>query len=147
MASLYPGDAYVDWTCLDGYNKESVWLPFHSVYTGSGVNWIYNSYQEILTVAPTKPLMVGETASLEAGDGGAKKAAWIADALTTQLPINFPKIKAVLWFNWDDGNPAYTFPIESSPSAMQAFANAISSEYYAANNFANLNTSPIPPPP
>lgn len=21
MASLYPGDAYVDWTCLDGYNK------------------------------------------------------------------------------------------------------------------------------
>jgi hypothetical protein len=147
MASLYPGDAYVDWTCLDGYNKESTWMPFHTVFTGSGVNWVYNSYQEILTVAPTKPLMLGETASLEAGDGGAQKAAWINDALTVQLPTHFPKIKAVVWFNWDDGNPAYTFPIESSPSSMSAFANAIKSDYYDANNFANLNTSPIPPLP
>ncbi len=147
MASLYPGDAYVDWTCLDGYNKESIWLPFNTVFTGSGINWIHNSYQEILTVAPTKPLMLGETASVEAGGGSAKKAAWITDALTTQLPANFPKIKAILWFNWDAGNPAYTFPIESSPLATAAFANAIRSEYYAANDFANLDTSPIPPPP
>ena len=147
MAALYPGDAYVDWTCLDGYNKYPIWLSFNTIFTGSGINWLYNSYQEILTVAPTKPLMLGETASLEAGDGGAQKAAWINDALITQLPTNFPKIKAIVWFNWDDGNPAYTFPIESSSASMAAFANAISSEYYATNNFANLNTSPIPPLP
>ena len=147
MASLYPGDAYVDWTCLDGYNKDPVWLSFNTIFTGSGINWLYNSYQEILTVATTKPLMLGETASLEAGDGGAQKAAWITDALITQLPTNFPRIKAIVWFNWDDGNPAYTFLIESSQASLNAFANAISSGYYAANNFANLNTSPIPPPP
>jgi hypothetical protein len=147
MASLYPGDAYVDWTCLDGYNKESEWVTFYSVFTGSGTNWIHNSYQEILTVAPTKPLMVGETASLEAEDGGGMKAAWISDALITQLPVHFPKIKAVLWFNWDDGIPGYTFPIESSSPSMAAFANAIQSGYYAANSFANLDASPIPPLP
>ena len=145
MASLYPGDAYVDWTCLDGYNKESTWLGFHTLFTGSGINWLFNSYQEILAVAPTKPIMLGEVASLEAGDGGAKKAAWITDAFITQLPTNFPKIKAVVWFNWDDNNPAYTFPIESSQASVDAFANAIKSEYYAANDFASLNTSPIPP--
>ena len=145
MASLYPGDAYVDWTCLDGYNKNSTWLGFHTLFTGHGINWLFNSYQEILTVAPTKPIMLGEVASLEAGDGGAKKAAWITDAFMAQLPINFPAIKAVVWFNWDDNNPIYTFPIESSQASIDAFAAAITSNYFAKNDFANLDTSPIPP--
>src|SRR5215218_6342155 len=26
MSSIYPGSGYVDWTCLDGYNKYSTWL-------------------------------------------------------------------------------------------------------------------------
>ncbi len=146
MATLYPGDAYVDWTCLDGYNKYPVWLHFQTLFTGSGINWLNNSYQEILGVAPDKPLMLGETASLEAGDGGALKADWISNALITQLPGSFPRIKAIVWFNWNDGNPAYTFPIESSLSATTAFANGISSDYYVSNSLANLNTSPIPPP-
>ena len=145
MASLYPGDAYVDWTCLDGYNKYDSWLGLNTVFTGSGISWLYNSYQELLAVAPTKPIMIGEVASLEAGDGGAMKAAWINDALSTQLPTNFPQIKAIVWFNWDDRNPAYTFPIESSQASIDAFATAVGSIYYAGNDFANLNTSPIPP--
>ena len=145
MSSLYPGDAYVDWTCLDGYNKDRTWLGFHTVFTGSGINWLFNSYQEILAVAPTKPIMLGEFASLEAGDGGSQKATWIKDALMTQLPINFPKIKAVVWFNWDDNNPDITFPIESSQASIDAFSTAIKSNHFAKNDFANLNISPIPP--
>jgi beta-mannanase len=80
VASVYPGDDYVDWTCLDGYNKYQTWLGMRSVFTGSGINWLYDSYTDILSVAPNKPIMIGETASLEAGGGGAKKAAWLADA-------------------------------------------------------------------
>jgi len=147
MSSLYPGDAYVDWTCLDGYNKETQWLDPYSVFTGSQTDWLYDSYQEILHVAPTKPIMIGETASNEAGDGGSKKAAWITDFLTNHVPKDFPKIKAIVWFNWDDDNPAYTFPIESSQPSQSAFAAAIASSYYAANDFANLDMSPIPPLP
>ena len=145
MAALYPGDSYVDWTCLDGYNKDSTWISFNTVFTGNGIDWLKDSYNEILTVAPSKPLMIGEFASLEAGDGGAKKAAWIKDALIMQLPLRFPQIKAVLWFNWDDHNPALTFPIESSTASINAFAAGIKPAYYATNNFSNLNTSPIPP--
>ena len=147
MASLYPGDAYVDWICLDGYNKYSTWLEFNTVFTGSGIDWLYNSYEEILTVAPAKPLMIGEVASLEAGDGGARKSAWIIDTYMSQLPINFPKIKAIVWFNWDINNPLYTFPTDSSPASMDAFSSAIRSNYFASNDFANLTTSPIPPLP
>jgi hypothetical protein len=146
LNQLYPGDAYVDWTCMDGYNKDTTWLNFNQVFNGVGINWIYPTYNELLTVAPNKPIMIGETASLEAGDGGAKKAAWITDALTTQLPKYFPKIKAFVWFNWDDGDPKLTFPIESSQASINAFATGIGSNYYAANVFGNLNTSPIPIP-
>ncbi len=145
MAALYPGDAYVDWTCFDGYNKYPVWLDFNTIFTGSGINWLYNSYEEILATAPNKPIMLGEFASLEAGDGGVQKAAWIKDALDVQLPTKFPQIKAVVWFNWDDNNPAYSFPIESSSPAQNAFAASIQASFYSANDFADLNTSPIPP--
>jgi beta-mannanase len=145
MASLYPGDAYVDWTCLDGYNKYPTWLSFNTVFTGSGIDWLYNSYGEILAVAPTKPLMLGEIASLEAGDGGVKKAAWIQDTLDIQLPTQFPAIKAIVWFNWNDRNPAYSFPLESTSTSLNAFAASIKSNFYPGSNFANLNTSPIPP--
>lgn len=145
LNSLYPGDAYVDWTCLDGYNKDKTWLEFNQVFGADGINWLHDSYKEITTLAPNKPLMIGETASLEAGDGGAKKAQWIKAALDKHLPTRFPKIKAVVFFDWDDRNPLYSFPITSSPAARQAFAKGISAGYFAANNFSNLSISPIPP--
>jgi len=136
MAEVYPGDAYVDWTGLDGYNKYSTWLSFNTVFTGSGITWLYDSYQELLALAPSKPIMIAETASLEAGDGGAKKAAWITDTLTTQIPANFPAIKAFVWFNWNSAGS--TFAIESSSAAQMAFATAIASTNYAANEFGGL---------
>ncbi len=147
MASLYPGDAYVDWTCLDGYNNYPVWLDFNTVFTGRGIDWINNSYEELLALAPGKPIMIAEVASLEAGDGGAMKAAWITDAFGAQLLNKFPRIKAVVWFNWNDNNPVYSFPVESSSPSLAAFVAAIKASYYPANNFAHLDTSPIPPLP
>lgn len=146
VSGLYPGDAYVDWTCLDGYNKYTTWLNFNQVFNGIGITWLYHSYDTITALAPNKPLMIAETASLEAGDGGTKKGAWHRDMLLTQIPTYFPKIKAIVYFNWDDRNAANTFPIESSPASMDGFASGISSSFYPANIFSNLNTSPIPPP-
>ena len=43
------------------------------------------------TIAPSKPMVIAETASTEYGGS---KAAWITDMLKTQLPLYFPKIKA-----------------------------------------------------
>ena len=126
---LYPGDAYVDWTCLHGYNKTGN-DSFSSVFT--------TSYQKLLTLAPTKPIMIGETGAVE---GGLGKAAWIKDALVTQLPRYFPRVKALVWFNWrilEDGK-WWEWPIESSASAQDAFRSAIGSSYYAAGGgFNNL---------
>ena len=83
-ASLYPGDSYVDWTCLDGYNwgtnKKEGWQTFDQIYN--------YSYNEILKVAPSKPVMVGEFGSVEQGGS---KANWFTDTLKTQLPSRYPR--------------------------------------------------------
>jgi hypothetical protein len=138
LAGLYPGDAYVDWTGLDAYNKDpKYWASFNTVMTGAGTTWIHNSYQQLMALAPRKPIMLAESASLEAGDGGAKKAAWIRDALTTQIPAKFPNIKAVLWFNWNC-DPGSTYTIETTSAAQSAFASGIAAPTYSTNKFGAL---------
>jgi hypothetical protein len=142
MAPLFPKDPkYVDWTCLDGYNwgtnelQPDTWKSFKTVFG--------QSYQELLGLAPGKPIMIGETSSTEVGGS---KAEWIADALS-QIPVNFPKIKAVVWFNWNDVKNAgrMDWPIESSEAAKNAFAAAISSSNYAGGGEEFKNLPPLSP--
>ena len=145
LASLYPGDSYVDWTCVDGYNTGTgtsaldPWRPFASVFGPT--------YDELLALAPEKPIMIAETGSSEQGGS---KAAWIEDALATQLPLAFPRVKALVWFNWNIVEAAGTreWQIESSAASRQAFATAIASPLYASNRFGELPPlRPIEPLP
>jgi hypothetical protein len=141
LTSLYPGDAYVDWTGMDGYNQSqtAAWQSFESIFGPT--------YASLLQIAPDKPIMIAETASAEAGGS---KAAWLTDALSLQLPQHFPRVKAFVWFNWRiyEKSTWQQWPIESSPSAQAAFAAAISSPYYLAGG--GLGALPaltkIPPP-
>jgi hypothetical protein len=64
--------------------------------------------------------------------------------LSTQLPLHFPKVKAVVWFNWDNDEAGIDWPIETSAVSKAAFARSIASGYYATNSFARLDTAPIP---
>jgi hypothetical protein len=121
---LYPGDDYVDWTGLNGYNwGGDGWMSFRSLF-GDG-------YYALLRLAPSKPIMIGETASAERGGS---KAAWITEALVGQLPRQFPQVKALLWFNWRiyEKNAWWPWEVESSAPSQRAFAAAIRSNYYAA---------------
>jgi hypothetical protein len=149
VADLYPGDAYVDWTCLDGYNKyDNAWLSFNTVFSASGINWLNNSYNDVLAVAPNKPMMIGETGTLEAGDGGAKKAEWYKQAFSSQLTAQFPKIKAVVLFDWNDNSSTLaSLPIDSTPTAQAGFAASIANSLFAANEFAGLANGKIQPLP
>ena len=135
LASLYPGDAYVDWTCVDGYNfgtipmKVDSWKSFYTV--------MKPTYDQLLTLAPSKPILIGETGSTE---WGGSKSAWITDMLKTQLPLNFPKIRALAWFNWNiyENGGTYDWQIESSASAQSAFASGIALPNYLTNTYGNL---------
>jgi hypothetical protein len=144
---------------MDGYNwgtdYSNVWQTFNQVFAGSWYNANHNTYKELLAVAPNKPIMIGETASSE---HGGSKASWITDMLVTQLPTQFPKVKAVVWFNWDNGDPALsTWPVESSASSIAAFAQGIAASYYASNQSGTISgkiqplagpaPAAAPPPP
>jgi len=135
LQELYPGDAFVDWVGMDGYNWGSiqghVWQPFSSVFQ--------ETYQEMLRIT-ARPMMIAEMASAEQGGN---KASWITDAFVVQLPQDFPSIRAVTWFN---ENKETDWHIESSPASQNAFASAIQSSLYTSNQYTSLATSPIPPP-
>jgi len=140
LGPLYPGDEYVDWTGLDGYNwgtnpaKPDRWRSFDELY-GS-------TYRQIAdTIAPSKPLLIGEMSSTEYGGS---KADWIRDTLA-KIPANYPKIGGLLWF--DTYIEDMDWPIESSSAATSAFAEGIANQAYAGNAYAKLGGTSIQPPP
>jgi hypothetical protein len=135
LDSLYPGDAYVDWTCMDGYNRGTNPILPDSWKTFTQV--MQPTYQKLQALAPTKPIMIAETSSSEFGGS---KSGWITDLLTTELPQTFPRIKALVWFNWNifEQGGHWDYHIESSPSAQEAFKNGIASPYYRQNVYGKL---------
>jgi beta-mannanase len=138
LASLYPGDSYVDWSGLDGYNfgtnpaAPRGWMTFNQLFR--------STYDEITEeIAPSKPLVVSEVGSSE--DGGSK-AQWIAEALKSAR-TEYPQLRGLLWFEkYDDG---MDWPIETSSSATAAFASGIQSSAYLGNSFASMGSSTIQP--
>jgi hypothetical protein len=137
LASLYPGSSYVDWVCVDGYNwgfdRGDTWQSFAEVFS--------QTCDELGALAPDKPIMIGEVSSSE---NGGSKADWITDALQIQLPQYFPHIKALVWFDWNNGDPNLSWAADSSPPALAALREALRSGYFAGNDFADLTNSPVP---
>jgi hypothetical protein len=110
----YPGDDYVDWTGVDGYNwGGGDWQTFAQVFAR-----IYP-----LLAAKGKPILVGETScSAKGGD----KAAWI-DAIVPTLTSSYPLIKGVVWF---DINKEEDWRIDSSAETLAAFKRLAADPYF-----------------
>jgi hypothetical protein len=105
----YPGDTYVDWTGVDGYNwGTSVagfsWQSFHEVFA--------DIYPKL--AAKGKPIIIGEMASDEVGGS---KAQWI-DGIIPALENDFPLTRAFVWFDIDKERH---WQINSSPAALAAY--------------------------
>ena len=114
IAAYWPGDAYVDYMALDGYNFGS----------GTGSSWrtfgdVFGAAYGAVTTLSAKPLFVAETAcSTTGGD----KAAWIADMFAS-LPARYPRITGVTWFN---ANKERDWRVESGPASLTAFTTGLS---------------------
>ncbi len=131
LASLYPGDRYVDWTCIDGYNTNTPRRSFSNVMAAT--------YDEIQAIAPGKPMVIGETGSTERGGS---KAAWISDMFDV-LPTRFPAVRGLSYFNKNASAPYDDMALDTSPSALQAFAAGVAATNYLPSNFASLSGSAI----
>ena len=111
LAELYPGDGYVDWVALDGYNWGTSlpgkrWESFTEIFLPS--------YRELLELTE-KPIMIAETASTELGGD---KAQWVRNAFLNELPTTFPRVRAVVWFQEDKETD---WRVSSSEAALAAF--------------------------
>jgi hypothetical protein len=100
---FYPGDAYVDYVGLDGFNFGSPWMTFDQVFGSSLARMkVYK-----------KPMFIFSFASA----AGASKALWITDALTIQIP-KYPEIKGWIWFN---ENKERDWRVTADTSVLNAF--------------------------
>lgn len=129
---MYPGDAYVDWVGMDGYNWATLnpWMTFTEVFT-------QNASYATMTGLTSKPLMIGEYSCTEFGGD---KGAWFLSALGTEIPADFPAIQALVLFN---ENFEEDWRIESSPGATAGYAAGIADALYVGV----WSDSPPPPPP
>jgi hypothetical protein len=138
LSELYPGDAYVDWTALDGFNwgrrpGSAGWQSFDQVFR--------RTYRQIVTqIAPGKPMMLPEIA---AGNKGGDKPAWIRHMLAV-VRHRYRKVHAVVWYDVEDRGTGW--PIERRPQDGKAFREGIRPYAYRPNWYGGIESSPIQPP-
>ncbi len=114
----YPGDDYVDWVGLTAYNfAEKQWSGFEYF------DQLYSDlYKDYLRMFPDKPFMIGEFASAE--ENGNK--AFFIKEMFEKIPMEYPNIKSVIWFNYAVDNR--TLPFDTTSSSKLAFKEGLKHE-------------------
>ena len=107
----YPGDEYVDWIGIDGYNWGTIkdwskWESFGDLFL--------ESVTRLSRKFPTKPIMIAEFSSSEKGGN---KAEWIKD-IPAYLKTNLRNIKSIIWF---DIKKEADWRVNSCTKTQQAF--------------------------
>lgn len=127
----YPGDEYVDWIGLDGYNwgtsqDWSSWQSFRELFR--------NQSRDMWRRYPTKPVMIAEFAT--ANEGG-DKAKWIEEMLADLKRM--PYIRAIYWF---DKKKEADWRIETDRRSLAAFKKVITDPYFltSSDSLAKLMT-------
>ena len=116
----FPGDEWVDWMGLDGCNWGSLqgrWTTFGDVFGPS--------YEELVALSPP-PLMFAETACAPTtGD----KAEWITRGFLTDVPMRFPRVRAIIWY---DNSKETDWRVNSSSASLAAWQSVVRHPYFQA---------------
>jgi Glycosyl hydrolase family 26 len=123
--AYFPGEEWVDYTGLDGYNWGTAGVGVNRWQTLSQV--FSSSYRE-LTELSAKPVILTEVSSSEVGGD---KAAWIREGFLKTIPQEFPRVNAVVWFDRDQEED---WRIDSSSSSLAAYREVVGSSLYGGAN-------------
>jgi hypothetical protein len=113
LKGLYPGDAYVDYVGIDGYN----WGTSQSWSTWQTPEQVFTPTLADVSTFTRKPVIICETASSERGGN---KAQWIQ-----QLFAFVESTPAITGFAWFEFNKETNWLVNSSPSALAAFRTGL----------------------
>ena len=116
LTGNYPGDEYVDYISIDGYNwgkcqSWSSWQTFSQVFKKA-----YNALANI-----DKPLFIAEISSSELGGN---KAEWITD-MFEHFTTDFSRVFAVMWFSQSKEANEGDWALNTSQAAVDAWKAGI----------------------
>jgi beta-mannanase len=124
----YPGDSYVDWVGLDGYNwgktqTWSSWQSFETVFS--------SSYRKLTRIATSKPVMLAE---VNTTDVGGNKAVWLQDMFATVTSSRFSQVQAIVFYNEDrSASEQVNWRLDESPIYMQTVAQALKNQVFTSS--------------
>jgi beta-mannanase len=127
--TYYPGDAYVNWVCADGYNwypgrANSTWVSFADIFTN------FHAWAQ----TKTKPAMVGETGVQENWAG--RKATWVNEARQA-MKNSLTWIQA---FVYTHGDTSYDWRMDTTAGAYTAFKNLAADTYFGGGAVGGSGT-------
>ena len=116
LTGNYPGDEYVDYISIDGYNwgkcqSWSSWQTFSQVFK--------NAYNALANI--DKPLFIAEISSSELGGN---KAEWITD-MFEHFATDFSRVFAVMWFSQSKEANEGDWALNTSQAAVDAWKAGI----------------------
>lgn len=115
----YPGDDYVDYLGIHGFNGPSVWntpfLSFRDLFDSPDTDYILS---DLYRRHPDKPILISEFACEETELGD--KGAWVREAY--RAIAAHPGVVGAIWF---DMAKEADWRIESSPAAFEAYRDAV----------------------
>jgi len=109
----YPGDDYVDWIALDGYDFDGN-ASFADIFSKIYVEMIRGF---------AKPIYVGEVAT---GRVGSEKAAWLEE-MRGSLASQFPGIKGIVYFSVKKERD---WRLDDSPAALAGAKDVFSKPFF-----------------
>jgi len=130
MADIYPGNSYVDWLGIDGYNSGTD----HGASWTSVATTFDAGFTELLAVNNTKPVMIAETGCSE---NGGDKAAWIAD-LFSRLQSTYTYVKGLCYFNIDKSATRSDWRLQTSSAATAAYADGVAAAVYGTRRWSTF---------
>jgi beta-mannanase len=120
FGQYFPGNDYIDWLGLDGYNfaaaHDTPWVSLHYVFA--------TSYATITSLS-SKPIIFAEVATAPSpGD----KARWIRRGFLHAIPVHFPQVRAAVWF---DSDKEADWRVNSSRASLKAWRLVTASTRYS----------------
>jgi mannan endo-1,4-beta-mannosidase len=132
FAAYYPGDAYVDWTSISGFNWGKRQGPSRSF------DYLYT---ESLTYLRTvnKPIVISE---IGCNTDGVDKPAWILDTYR-QILLDHHEVKGIVIYDKREVgvNGTQNWQLNSSKSSAAAYHTAISSRMFIGGSSGSLLSS------
>ncbi len=133
LTGNYPGDDYVDYISIDGYNwgkcqSWSSWQTFSQVFKKA-----YNALANI-----DKPLFIAEISSSELGGN---KAEWITD-MFEHFATDFSRVFAVMWFSQSKEANEGDWALNTSQEAVDAWKAGIAKMKAADPDSGNMGIKP-----